>query len=845
MYCRFGNIHCRDKILFLHADISLQVQGIHTKQMPRKIKTTDCLVLITIPVFEKLLEDVLRTTEEWLADHDSAETAAAFRKQTVPVLFGFDGYQSGIALAIQRIVIDQLGEKEFKTRFQLGTTFSTRRLYDHSKTVKQLKDPNGVHTVKMDLRYLNIYAYFIGRYSSFGEYLQQNGFSPTLVKDQFSLQQTFDLKELLKIHSTKKQVPGNRLKNRHGSQRGIPLEYWCHYINHQADSQTNGSSYNQLEKFRATFYFTDHHNIRFEVKRSSPSNSRYYGEVKLGVDERYAVITAEGELDGRKRPLSIIIPNNSNRNFRNLEICFGYFVQIDESNKFEHNLIVFEQVKHAKAPSQIDPSVLEFFLKNIHQDLRKEIFLGNITDLKIFREYFNLFFPEWQSRFEVQKRLSNTYFEAFILSKKDVERPRTIERALFHITDFNTMICRSWSPQFADVTYYGQVRYPSTNKIILSFDYLGKVNYQLLLELITDQSGNIVKMVGNYSGINQNNKIVGGRCMMYALKDEVDYERKHAAFFRNASAEIEELFIEYPELRKFFSGDSDNHLLNDNNQLFSLPSLGKYWNAFYNNREYFELDHLPGLYYYYRTSTIKGKIHAIRRYPILIKPDGDVKVKYLLQKNQVREAIGTAVNLEGRLYIDLFKKERYDGLAILYPEAWREGEKVIPGLYVSTSKNKDVMAGRMYFYKLSDKEQSFHDLQPRLIDTLEQPLTVLDQTEELIIRQLTGQLGNYLAVRHSWEHLVPRPTSGEELFAAACFYARREDKPTCFALLEKAILNGGFFDSVAFKEALTPRGALYLFKEQVKSWMFSYFNSKKGTTDENQLMSTFYQVVFA
>jgi membrane-bound inhibitor of C-type lysozyme len=579
------------------------------------------------------------------------------------------------------------------------------------------------------------------------------------------------------------------------------MYYHCHHLDLEAWSKDKTK---KLSSFQATFTIKGKSTHVHFTK--TPSGETYTGEVRIVGRGREALITAFSE--GRKgfpRPIAVVLYQNQNTAFKELAVSVGFYVYINRSASCVQGVVVFEKIEHLGQPSQLDPDLLCAFLAGQGDEIED----GCYVTLRQFKRELEHYRPKLEEAAFV-KRLQGICYQAIILSKKGRHDSRheqfnRIETAYFHFGPGDQLECHSDYPG-GPMTYGGHTEYFPPNKAIFHLHHQGSLpgQYQIIIDL--PSSHDLHSFDGVYSGITQDGHIAAGRVRFIKVDPE-----NHPALpgvYDLHSEPAQALLKQYEKLRDFFMGNEDNYL--DNPAIFYENPLMLAIN------DSNVLEGLPGTFYYYRTRTIKGHVREIKRYPLLIKADGNVTVKVKADGEEFT-ASGKAIRKHDRVYMHLNKKDKYDGLAILYPRWGRLGlgetEEDIKAVYASTSKSGHLMAGRMFLRRLSDDTsgEHFKHLQPDNIDIdRAHERADVDPSELPIIRRLAGQLNNYIAVRYANEEV--EPYLGQRLFESACFLAGQQNHQLALRVLLLAVMQGGFADIKQLRQALSEHGHLAAIK---------------------------------
>lgn len=578
------------------------------------------------------------------------------------------------------------------------------------------------------------------------------------------------------------------------------LLYWCHTLYRFSDSTI------RLHTFPATFTIRNK-STKVHILQT-PEGDEFQGDLWIKAGGREALITLWSNNPNFNRPMSIVISQQTNDKFSDLDVCIGQYITVRHDAVNIAGPIVFEKKKGELLSPQLNADLLEIYLNNLDNTIPT----GGYLRIADFQEKLNNIGQQQISSYDLYKQFTGMFFRAILLTKKGRrdtpnEQLNRIELSYFAFANKGEFTCRSIYPT-GTITYTGNLKFHSFNKAILQFKTLLGAQYQLSIDLRDfKESGNIS---GVYCGITQDNTLAAGRVKFYSIAKE-EYVNSKPEILELHEDNTRILMYQYPDLKNFLSGESDNYL--DNPQVF-VENPGE---VFAQGRQV--LEKLPGTYYYYRTRTIKGHIREVKRYPLLIEASGNISVK-IKADGEEYTAIGKAIRKNDRVYMHLHKKDRYDGLAILYPNWYRldTTSPIIQAVYASTSKSGHLMAGRMVLLRLSNDTSGklFDTLSPDNID-IDHASSRLDvQPEEIpIIEKLAGKINNYIAIRHHNEE--PPSALGNELFAAACFYAGNNYHDLALQTLRMAFMYGGFNDIEQLRQALSPQGVLRVLAQQIKS----------------------------
>lgn len=597
------------------------------------------------------------------------------------------------------------------------------------------------------------------------------------------------------------------------------LHYWCHVLYRFSDNSV------RLHTFPATFAIQNKSTTVHAWQ--TPEGDEFQGDLWIKAGGREALIALWSKNPNFSRPMSIVISQQNNDKFSDLDICLGQYITVRHDAVNIAGPIVFEKKEDEASRSQLNADLLEICLNDLHNTIPT----GGYLHISEFQKRLNEFAQTRISTYDLYKQFLGRYFRAILLTKKGRrdtpnEQLNRIELSYFAFGSKGESTCRSIYPT-GTITYSGQLSFHSFNKAILHLHPLRDAQYQLSIDLRDfKESGNIA---GVYCGITQDNTLAAGRVKFYSISEE-EYANSEPEILELHEDKTKKLMNQYPDLKTFLSGESDNYL--DNPQVF-----------FENPDQVFDqgkqvLEKLPGTYYYYRTRTIKGHIREVKRYPLLIEAGGNISVKVKADGEEYT-ATGKAIRKNDRVYMHLHKKDRYDGLAILYPN-WHRLEKtsvIVQAVYASTSKSGHLMAGRMVLLRLSDDTSSnlFDTLSPDNIDIDKASSRPDVKPEEIpIIEKLAGKINNYIAIRTPNEH--PPSALGNELFAAACFYAGIGNNDLALQTLRMAFMYGGFNDIEQLRNALSPQGDLEALVQDIKSMPDSFDITSPHGEDQREYL---------
>lgn len=576
--------------------------------------------------------------------------------------------------------------------------------------------------------------------------------------------------------------------------------YNCYCIEHSGEDH--------LQQFKAEFTTEDNKPIAVKLTKT-PSKDDYLGEVKIYGNGSEIHLVAQTKVETKNiRPLSIIISHQIRKSFEGIKILLGNFINIGPKSNGIQGIVLFEQIQEDEQTA-LNVDLVELFLNRS----RSNITVGGFISTTEFHNFVIKKYPNWKNEKELYQKMDGRCYEVFILTNKGKQGTKDeplnrIEKALFKFEKKGKLICKSFYPS-GTITYNGYLEYHSKSIAILHLYQSHPGTYQIILDLHDTE---LKQISGVYSGVTQDSSPAGGRAIAFQIEAE-DYVISEPRLYDPDKIEMNDLLVKHPNLKDFLSGKLDNFI--DNTNFFNLDIR-------FTSTDKVALNDLPGTYYYYRTRTIQGHPREVKRYPFLIMPNGEFFVKVKINStNQVYTATGQAFNLNDRVYMHIFKKNIYDGLAILYPK-WRKLENIdeqILAVYASTSKQFHLMAGRLIFRKISDdtSKKTFNTLNPLDINIDDAShVDSLDKgVEKEIIHDLVGQINNFVAVRHSNQQSIFKP--GENLFYAACYHAMCERYTEALDVLEISILNGGYRDIETLQKEFAEDGALINIKEQFKN----------------------------
>ncbi len=656
---------------------------------------------------------------------------------------------------------------------------------DYQVALKNLKNDKEAQLIKIPKKYWDIFLDFIG--------IETINF----IEELKPLEREVFVKKNSSVFPDGKELEL-------GNNQSEKIIYNCYYLESKRKTVIQG--------FLAEFTFQDDIPSKVEII-NTPSKEDYFGEVKILGDHSDLHIIAQTKGDSKKaRPLSIVISQTSRKIFQDLKILVGNFINIGEQSNGIHGPILLEKIS-VNDNDVLSNSLIEAFLYHS----KAQISQGGFLKTDDFEKHVSKICPDWKSEKALFEKMEGKCYEVFILSKKGKqdssnEQLNRIEKALFRFGEKGSLICKSIFPT-SPRTYNGHLEYHSEFKAILFLhrEINQSATYQIVLDLHDDHLEEINSV---YSGITQDGTLAAGRAKFFEITQEV-FDKSKPELFDMFDNEAQNLLKEYTNLEDFFSGNSDNFL--DNTNVFYEDT------SFTFSDGNFILDKLPGIYYYYRTRTIRGHYRKIKRYPFLIKEDGNFLVKVKANGDNYT-ATGRAFRKNDRVYMHLLKKDKYDGLAILYPNWKKLGEEneIIQAVYASTSKKDHLMAGRLFFKRVSSgtSEDVFNAMDPIDIDIdNEKHYDIIEnEVEQKIVSSLIGQINNYVAVRHPNQesHFLP----GEDLFYAACYHGRlgtQEGDSKALELLETSILSGGFRNIELIRKEFETEGSFFNIKNAFRS----------------------------
>lgn len=567
--------------------------------------------------------------------------------------------------------------------------------------------------------------------------------------------------------------------------------YRCHYYS---------TKDKELKHFDATFIDPLDPEKNMEVHfRGSDLSTSYSGEIEVYEQEREAIITAwsteRTEQTATRRPLLITITKQTTTPFHWLKVCVGYYLnagrdQLENSS----GLIIFEQLDNRTAPGVLTDHHLRHFL--MHPP-------NGITDggFESAKEFLKKHYKPYEGMSRIAEAFTPRYYKAFLLSKKARDGSTVawdyLELSKFEFYEPYRVKCVS--NYTVPTEFAGELTFMLPNRVQIDMTGEKDSHYRILLDIPALGFEGDAALRGVYSGMTQNGFIAAGRVVLYPVSKET-YASLPVNIYPPDSAEARQ-WTETYKLDHFFAGQDDNYLDN-------LRAGASDWGPLFTGTQ--DLKHLPGVYYYYRTRTIRGRMREVKRFPVLLKPNGRVIVK-IKAGGEFMTAVGKAVRIKDCIYIQLEKPDRYDGLAILWPPSLghvNPMDEIIPAMYVSNSKRFHITAGRLFFIRqFTDEspEDFFEQLKPSNI-SLDNPedLRALTQKERVVLDILKGQLNNYMAVRHATE--LKLPDFASPIFMGACYQARTGAFPAAFETLYLALLRAGYRDEDWLRSVFGPEG---------------------------------------
>lgn len=680
-------------------------------------------------------------------------------------------------------------EKEWKARFKLSANFNPRVLQDlhqrYARIADQSDDKGHDNVLNIRKPYLDLYLAFIGEDSLTGM-LKKTKISAADQNYQLQLLQSSSFEQ----EETKKDIDQ-------------VLYYRCYYLDAAPDHQPG-----ELVSFEAIFkvrgqeakaYFTN-----------TPSGDNYQGDVVIKGGGKEALVTAFTEDKDFSRPLAIAIVHNCNAKFMELEVCVGFYVNISREATCYQGVVVFEKLADPSKTSRISGRQLLQYLRQPRRAIKE----GGYLRVESFQHELARWQEENNQREVFTARFSNQYYKAILLCKTGQmgslagEEDR-LETLYFHFDDEGNLRYKS-QYQGHVKTYLGRITFHEGYQAVVELPTHVLGRYYIAIDLRNaDADQRFLK--GVYSGFTQDSMLAAGRvCFCPITKQEFQREEPVICYF--SSPEGVDLRRQHPDLEFFFRGMLDKH----------LDSLDAFSDAAMSIKPSVPAD-MAGVFYYYRTRTIQGHIRKVKRYPLIIRPNGKIAVKVKAWDEEY-EAEGYAEVNKDRVFMHLYKRDKYDGLAILFPNKRKMGQpmELMPAVYASTSKPQYLTAGRMYVLRLPSQnhEATFRNLQATTID-VDAPGAQLHFPEEVMIFDLLkGQINNYIAIRHVNE-AFPR-FLGRHLFCAACYQVRTHDLKEGLETLVIAIQEGGFRDIAALRSAFAADGDLYPIREDFRTYPARY-----------------------
>lgn len=600
------------------------------------------------------------------------------------------------------------------------------------------------------------------------------------------------------------------------------LYYNCYYFSNTKD---------KIIQFSAVFIGIPSSEKKVLVEFSGDLTSPYKGEIEIFHHNHEATITSWSNGERKNgRSLIITITQQGDRPFQKQEVCVGYYLNTgDKTLENSTGIIIFEKLPHQDTPGQLTPHHLIHFLMHPPQSLSNGGY-ATVEDFLVSNYY------PYKEDITLAERYAGQYYLAVLISKKNIEQVNThkdfVEVTKFHLYAPYRMRCQS---DYATTTSFeGSFRFFIPNRMQLIMNGQRDSHYQILLELPANNQH--PQLRGVYSGLTQEGQIAAGRVMFIPV-EKATYDNTTIGAYLPNDPLITSWITRY-QLKAFFSGEIDHHL--DNTRVFA----NKVADIFIGSHE---LAHLPGVYYYYRTRTIRGKMREIKRFPMLLKPDGTVLVK-IISGGEYQVALGTAIRIKECIYIHLTKQDRYDGLAILWPPSLRtvsERDEIIPALYVSNSKRFHVTAGRLFFVRQESElppEDFFNQLEPtNLLPDDPGYSPEEDNRINMIIHLLSGQLNNYMAIRGATE--LDLPKFDKYLFYSACYLSEHGQHDEAIYALYLALMRGGFRHVEVLREAFSPGQILAPIKKGFQDYCRTMYDAIHGA-DQKEYLENLFRDIF-
>lgn len=565
--------------------------------------------------------------------------------------------------------------------------------------------------------------------------------------------------------------------------------YRCCYFSN--DFQT-------VKRFDATFTGLIGDSTKMNVLfHNGEISAPYEGSIEVDTKEREAVITAwtkteRPQPERMSRPLIITITKQSEIRFHLLKVCVGYYMNPGEENlENSCGIILFEQLENKTDESQLTDKHVRHFLMHPPESLPN----GGFRTLD---DFLDTYYEPYKEVIGLSELFADRHYQAFLLSKKTNGSTMSgndyVELSKFEC--YSPYRIRCMSNYATKTTFEGVVSFFLPNRIQIRMKGQKDSHYQLLLEIPPEGLASEAPLRGVYSGMTQNGNIAAGRVLLKPVSKEA-FDQIPMNISPLKSPEVQN-WVETYDLDQFFAGKLDDFV--DNSQAFQSQIASIFEGST-------DFSHLPGVYYYYRTRTIRGHMREIKRFPMILYPDGKVIVK-IKAGGKYEEAHGTAIRIKKCIYIHLKKQDRYDGLAILWPPSLDNvspNDEIIPALYVSNSKRFHITAGRLFFIRQFEEcpdEELFERLMPSNINMDDPEVLARLSSKELTTTSiLIGQLNNYLAVRSATEFNLPR--FADSIFDGACLQAQSGQFPEAYETLYLALLRAGYRDTEVLIQAFT------------------------------------------
>lgn len=640
-----------------------------------------------------------------------------------------------------------------------GAPFNARELYDLVGKFVRKQDEK----LEVSERYLGYYLQFIGK-ETFQALLE--GLSEEVRKAQRKLME-----------------PAPALAQ--------TLHYRCFYWSDEKE---------ELVAFRACF--TSQGRTGTVVLDQLPSEHVYEGSFEvIAATNTLSVQASTSPAEGRAnvRPLAIQISKDQRRPFHDMAVCVGCYLNISTQNQPQTGYIVFERVADPTSPSALEEVMLIEYLCHLLTQRPKEMAFSTKED---FAKAMEKMLPNAPLQAQMLARFRDTRYVGFVLTDKD-HQPDDSAKNYLDMVRFRFVpsgrrfTCEAAYPHGVKI-YTGTITYLPPYKLLLHFNPTDVARYQVVLDTRGYGEG---QLRGVYGGISQEDNPAAGRVILYRTPVE-EFEIRTPRLFNLTRGEHLGIVASYPELPGFFSGQRD-HFVDD-------PTVMGPIDLSFVVKADTDLGWVAGVYYYYRTLKIRGKVLQVKRYPILIYPNGRVRTKVRPQGG-IKELDGFAFREQnGRIYIHQEIEGRYGGLCIMYPDQHYVDKPpvVIRAIYASASQDKGIFGGRIYFVRQSAEvdEALFDRLSFGILDTQNPDvLADLGEEERRVVQSLAGQLNNYIGFRNHNEDVDT--SDGQHLFYAACEYGRRGQHEEALRVLKRAILRGGFHDIGLLREAMLPPSA--------------------------------------